>query len=442
MTVPSSFVIGWRPPATSIMLRRRIPIPTAAPELRSTRVPSSSGPRCSSARPIAPSNEDRLPSPLREPAWLPNSAMPKMPHMPMSPPFLSPNTQKVPVRNVVGDDHMRERIAQFSDLVSGYSLFDPGKETVVDILLNPAQAFGVIKLVQGDIAAQLERPQDLPHPYQRLIEQQRPRAGNEFPQPGTADPAQNPSDERDRAQENPEIHRAIVKRVIEKDQETRCKAPKTPHGVKAGQRQMMQHAQAQDEVAKIFLERKRLQIAHKEQSVPRGSEVLPRNKNGVGKVDQDDFPTDVLQEMTPPTAPAPQVADTRVTERIHIKQIEVLRKFLLMFRKDFAVLFPFFPEGELDILGETRAIVRPSFGSSAECCLHKPGILCRVGHDNHIMEDGEPLPPHRQRVGLQGNVCNTKHAFQGLNFILVIHATLAGTRHRSPTPAGISRPNC
>src|SRR5207249_4309362 len=195
----------------------------------------------------------------------------------------------------------------------------------------------------------LERPQDLPHPYQRLIEQKRPSAGNEFPQLATADPAQNPSDERDRAQENPEIHRAIVKRVIEKDQETRCKAPKTPHGVKAGQRQMMQHAQAKDEIAKIFLERKRLQIAHKEQSVPRGSEVLPRNKNGVGKVDQDDFPADVLQEMTPPTAPAPQIADPLPLQAIHVHQVKVLIEFACMLREHAAILFPFLPKSKLDI---------------------------------------------------------------------------------------------
>ena len=69
-TRPSSLVIGWCPPETSMMLKRRMPKPKSP----SAHTPVSSGPRCTIVAHCDSST-------ARSTAWPPRRYQPLIPHI-------------------------------------------------------------------------------------------------------------------------------------------------------------------------------------------------------------------------------------------------------------------------------------------------------------------------------------------------------------------------
>ena len=125
----------------------------------------------------------------------------------------------MPVREVRGHGHFREGVAEGLDVPPRDALLDAGEEAVVNVLLDPGQAPVLIEIVEGDEGALSEKVQRPAEGDQGLVEEDRPRLGEQAAEPRGPDAGEDPPGRGDRVQRSAEIKRAVVQGVIEEHEE-------------------------------------------------------------------------------------------------------------------------------------------------------------------------------------------------------------------------------
>lgn len=199
----------------------------------------------------------------------------------------------------------------------------------------------------------------MPQPHQRKVDRQGKQPRDRGSRGGVPYPRQEEPQAGDHGEEYPPVFRTVIQCVVQKYEKFRSASGKRADLVERIGRQVVENAQAEQEVGKVVPERKRLQVAKEVEDIVCGTKVAASDEDRFREVHQDELAARSPEEMAPPPDAASQVADPFPRESSNVDQVEVLGKFFPVFRKHRREAAPLLPEGVLDVPGELRWDGRP-----------------------------------------------------------------------------------
>ncbi len=249
-------------------------------------------------------------------------------------------------------------------LIAGDPLLDAREEAVVDVLLDPPRRHAVVRVPQrhrrrprARVATRhdvLRRGHGVAERDERLVHADGAGVGDAPAQLLVAQPRERAARDGDAREDGAPVRRPVLERVVHEDQQLRREAPHAPHLVEARRRERLQHAQAVGEVRAVVAEGEVRDVAEEEEAVAGAAEVVARDKDGVGVVDEHHLAGPVDELHAPAPRAAAEVEQPLVAEVVDIDEVEVAREFAAVLGEQLAIGVPLPPERALDVRREAR----------------------------------------------------------------------------------------